>query len=242
MRFRPSAVAAAFAVSALLPVAARAQDAVEVRPGSSLLNASRIVARTDTFELRVEGGSPIQLVLRTAALGDTALLRVERMSFEGREIAVDSFAVRTRGLAPLFVESRGTSGGSRLTFPPGRVEGTYTPPDGEQRTIAETLSEPRFYANSLDLLLASLPLEAGRSFDLATWSPAGLDGVITVRVPRAETVQAVDGARCDAWRVETMDESGRTPVYWIERNTGALLGFSDAGMEIRIIRHGTCRR
>jgi hypothetical protein len=237
-------LAAALAASVLLPVAARAQDtaAVEVRPGSTLLDASRITARTDTFDLRMEGIGPIQLVISTAALADTALLRVERMSFEGREIGADSFAVRTPGLAPLFAESRGMMGSSRLTFPPGRAEGTYTPPDREERTIAETLSEPLFYANSLDLVLASLPLAAGRSFDLATWTPAGLNGVISVRVPRAEAVQAADGSRCDAWRVETVEETGRSPVYWIERSTGALLGYSTDGLEIRIARHAACRR
>jgi hypothetical protein len=236
-------LAAALAASVLLPVATRAQDTagVEVRPGSTLLDASRIAARTDTFAMRMEFG-PIQLVIRTAPLGDTALLRVERMSFEGREIGADSFAVRRSGLAPLFAESRGIMGTSRLTFPPGRAEGTYTPPDREERIIAETLSEPLFYANSMDLVLASLPLAAGRSFDLATWTPGGLNGVISVRVPRAEEVQIADGSRCDAWRVETVEETGRSPVYWIERSTGALLGYSADDTEIRIARLAACRR
>jgi hypothetical protein len=237
-------LAAALAASVLLPLAACAQDsaAVEVRPGSPLLDASRIAARTDTFQLRLEGGDPIQLVIRTAPLGDTAILRVERMSFDAREVGADSFAVRRAGLAPLFVESRGLMGNSRLAFPPGRAEGTYTPPDREERTISESLGEPLFYANSIDLVLASLPLAAGRAFDLATWSPAGLNGVISARVARAETVQAGDGARCDAWRVETVDESGGRPVYWIEQSTGSLLGYSSQGMDIRIVRHAACRR
>ncbi|HEX8675128.1 MAG TPA: hypothetical protein VF710_24725 [Longimicrobium sp.] len=236
-------LAATLAASVLLPLPACAQDppGVEVRPGSPLLDASRIAARTDTFAIRVEGADPIQLVIRTAALGDTALLRVERMSLKGRELSFDSFTVRIRGLAPLFAESRGEVA-ARLTFPPGRVEGSYTAADGAERKVSEALSAPAFHANSIDLVLASLPLAPGRSFDLATWTPAGLDGVISVRVARAETVQAGDGARCEAWRVETVDENGTESVYWVEQSTGSLLGYASNSMEIRIVRHASCRR
>ncbi|HEX8212451.1 MAG TPA: hypothetical protein VF584_19905 [Longimicrobium sp.] len=236
-------LAATLAASILLPFAACAQDsaAVEVPPGSPLLDASRIAARTDTFELRADGTDPIQLVITTTALGDTALLRVERMSFEGRELGVDSFAVRIRGLAPLFAENRSVEAVARLTFPPGRAEGSYTPASGAERRISEALSEPAFYANSIDLVLASLPLAPGRSFGLPTWTPGGRAGVVSTRVARAETVQAGDGARCEAWRVETVDGNGTESVYWVERSTGALLGFATDGMEIRIARHAACR-
>ncbi|HEY0152406.1 MAG TPA: hypothetical protein VGB92_10430 [Longimicrobium sp.] len=236
-------LAATLAASVLLPLAACAQDsaAVEVRPGSPLLDASRITARADTFVLQADGADPIQLVITTAALGDTALLRVERMSFEGNELGVDSFAVRIRGLAPLFAVNRSAEAVARLTFPPGRAEGSYTPAGGDKRTISEALSGPAFYANSIDLVLASLPLAAGRSFDLQTWTPGGRAGVVSARVARAETAQAGDGARCEAWRVETVDENGTESVYWVERSTGALLAFSSGGMEIRITRHAACR-
>lgn len=228
----------------LLPVAACAQDtaAVEVRPRSPLLDASRIAVRTDTFELRPNGTDPIQLVITTSALGDTALLRVERMSYEGNELGVDSFAVRIRGLAPLYAHNRSVMAVARMAFPPGRAEGSFTPREGAERAISEALSEPVFYANSIDLVLASLPLAAGRSFDLATWSPAGRAGVLTVRVARAETIEAGDGARCDAWRVEAVDEDGTESVYWIERGSGELLGYSTDDVELTIARHAACRR
>lgn len=237
-------LAATLAASMLLPLAAGAQDtaAVEVRPGSPLLAASRLAARTDTFELRPNGTDAIQLVITTAALGDSALLRVERLSYEGNELGVDSFAVRIRGLAPLFAVNRSAAAVARMTFPPGRAEGGFTPRDGAERAISEALSEPVFYANSVDLVLASLPLAAGRSFDLATWSPSGHAVMLTARVARAETMEAVDGARCQAWRVEAVDEDGTESVYWIEQGSGSLLGYSTDGMELTIVRHAACRR
>src|ERR1044071_9319455 len=121
MHVRQVLHAAILASSALLPFAACAQDtpAVEERPGSPLLNPSRIAARTDTFALRVEDEDPIELVIRTTALGDTALLRVERMNVDGSELNVDSFAVRRSTLAPLFAETRGALASRRLTFPSG---------------------------------------------------------------------------------------------------------------------------
>ena len=243
MSLRQLLAAATVAASVLLPFAARAQDTarVEVRPGSPLLDGSRIITRTDTFEVRVEGVDPVRLVVRTAALGDTALLRVERMSSGDTELGADSFVVRRATLAPLYGASRDVMASSRLTYPPGRVEGVYAPADGEERTVSERLSAPVFYSNSVDLVLASLPLEAGRSFDLATWTPAGLDGFISARVIGAEMVPTVQGARCTAWRVETENEDGAASVYWIEESTRSLLAFSAGWMQIRVLRHSACR-
>ena len=228
----------------LLPLTACAQDtpAVEVRPGSSLLNTSRIAPRTDTFELRVEDQDPIEMVVRTTPLGDTALLRVERMSVDGREINVDSFAVRRSTLAPLFAETRGALASSHLTFPPGRVEGTVTPRDDAERTVSEPLGAPAFYSNSVDMVLAALPLEAGRSFSLGMWAPSTSADDLQARVVRAETAPTADGGRCDAWRVESTDAEGGSSVYWLERGTHSLLAYSARGMQIRVAHHPACPR
>lgn len=244
MHVRPLLHAATLAASALLPFAARAQDttAVEVRPGNPLLNTSRIAARTDTFELRVEDQEPIELVIRTTAVGDTALLRVERMNVDGTELNVDSFAVRRSTLAPLFAETRGALASSRLTFPAGRVEGTVTPRDDAERTVSESLTAPTFYSNSVDMVLAALPLEAGRSFSLGMWAPSTSADDLQARVVRAETAFTADGGRCDAWRVESTDAEGQTSVYWLERGTHSLLAYSARGMEIRIAHHPGCPR
>ena len=243
MHLRGSILAATLAASVFLPFAARAQDEapVEVRPGSPLLDPSRIIMRTDTFELHVEGADSIWLVTRTAPLGDTALLHVERISSRDREFGADSFAVRRTTLAPLFAYGHDLFGSSRIAFPPGRAVGTYTPADGEKLTIREALSAPLFYASSAALVLASLPLEAGRSFDLWTWTPTGLNGIISARVVGAETVSTADGARCTAWRVETEDENGQASVYWIEETTRSLLAVSTSLMQTRIVHHGACR-
>lgn len=238
-RLIPAATLAAFV---LVPGAARAQDAVEVRPGSTILDPSRIAPRTDTFTVELEGVDEIQLVIRTATLGDTALLRVERLSFETRELDTDSFAVRRPTLAPLFIQSRGVSSSSRVVFPPGRAEGTFAPSDGAGQTISETLDAPLFYSNSIDLVLASLPLEAGRSFTLHMWSPRDLNDDVQARVVSRETVTMADGGRCGAWRVETTDGSGGASVYWFEERTHALLRYSTGGMQIRIVHHAACPR
>lgn len=232
---------AAGLLAATSPFAVCAQDtaAVEVRAGSPLLDASRVAARTDTFAVALGHGGVVQLVLHTAALGDTAFLRVERTSFEDHDLDVDSFAVRTSTLAPLYVESRGVSTSTHLTFPTGRVEGTHTLKNGEEQTIAQPLDAPVLYSNSVDLVLASLPLEAGRSFRLVMWSLRDPAEALDARVVRQETVPTVDGGQCDAWRVEVAQEDG-TRVYWLEKRTHAFLGYSSEVMQIRIVHHGAC--
>lgn len=242
MRLHLLIAAASVAASLLLPSPVRAQESagVEVRPGSALVDGARITARADTFQVSVDGVDPLRMVVRTAALGDTVLLRVERISIGDTELGADSFAVRTATLAPLHAHGRGIMGNGRLTYSPGRVTAVYTPEGGEERTISERLGAPVFYVNSVDMVLGSLPLRAGRSFELATWTPEGLDGVISAHVVGLETVPTVRGGRCSAWRVETKGENGDTSVYWMAESTRSLLAFSAGGMEIRILHHSAC--
>jgi hypothetical protein len=229
------ALATAFILLSFQALTGCARNAVErVHAGSPLLDGSRIVARTDTFSM-VNGAEPAgMMVMRTAALGDTALLRVERVTAPGGQLTdADSFAVRARTVEPLFSVA-GVSRGHSLRFHPGRVAGAA---DGTPVDVR--LDPPAFYANSTDLLLAALPLTEGRRFTLSLWNPFRGAHVMEVRVGRTEPVTTVDGGTCEVWRVET-DGPGGAAVYWVERRTRSLVAFAMGEFQIRILRHPEC--
>jgi hypothetical protein len=229
------ALATAFILLPFQALTGCARHAVErVHAGSPLLDGSRIAARTDTFSM-ANGAQPAgMMVMRTAALGDTALLRVERVTAPGGQLAdVDSFAVRARTVEPLFSVA-GVTRGHTLRFHPGRVTGAA---DGTPVDVR--LEAPAFYANSTDLLLAALPLAEGRRFTLSLWNPfRGAHGM-EVRVGRAEPVTTAEGGTCEAWRVET-EGPGGAAVYWVERRTRSLVAYAMGEFQIRILRHPEC--
>jgi len=237
---RPIHLAAAFL--AAVPLAARAQDtaAVAVHAGSPLVDARRVAMRTDSFEMRWGGGETAMLVIRTAALGDTALLRVERISAGPSVLSTDSFAARRPTLEPLYDDEQRASSHQHFTFNHGRVFGKTTGEGGDARPVSATLDPPAFYLNTSDLLLASLPLAQGRAFDVALWGAEKGAYTLHARVVRAETVPTLEGGRCEAWRVETRGE-GDDSVYWVERRSQSLLAYSSGELRLTIARHAACR-
>jgi hypothetical protein len=230
-------------IVAATPAVACAQGTapVEVHAGSALVDARRVAARTDTFAMAFHGGGSALLVIHTAALGDTALLRVERILVGGAEASTDSFAARRPTLEPLYDENRNAETTRHLTFPRGRVFGKTIPASGAARPVSATLDPPAFYANTSDLLLASLPLEAGKSFSVAMWSPDSGPYVLHARVARTETVPTLEGGRCEAWRIEATEPDGQHSVYWVERRSQALLAYTAGQVQLRITRHPACR-
>ncbi|MBV9108160.1 MAG: hypothetical protein JO306_01990, partial [Gemmatimonadetes bacterium] len=167
------------------------------------------------------------------------ILRVERIvTVTGVEVSVDSFAARRPMLQPVFDVSRHPNRTRMLFFSATGVTGKAEH-DGTRTPVNATLDPPAFYGNTADVLLASLPLEQGREFDVAMWDVDSGRWLLRLHPAVAETVRTVDGATCDAWRVDA-DEHEDTSTYWIERSTGALLAYRSGGLEIRIGHHAGC--
>lgn len=226
---------------ALLATPARAQAPVQVHAGDAMVNAARVTARTDTFALTTERTAAV-LIIRTAMAGSAAapaILRVERIvTVTGLEVSVDSFAARAPLLQPVFDVSRHPNRTRMLFFSATGVTGKVER-EGARTPVNATLDPPAFYGNSADLVLASLPLQQGREFDLAMWDADSGPWQLRLRPAVAKAVRTVDGATCDAWRVDA-DERGDRSTYWIERSTGALLAYRSGGLEIRIAHHAGC--
>jgi hypothetical protein len=212
-----------------------------VHAGDPVVNAARVTARTDTFALTTDRTAAV-LIIRTAMAGTAAaptILRVERIvTVRGVEVSVDSFAARRPMLQPVFDVSRHPTRARTLVFSATGVTGEMER-DGTVTPVNATLDPPAFYGNTADVLLASLPLEQGREFDVAMWDADSGPWHMRLHPAVAETVRTVDGGTCDAWRVDA-DEHGEPSTYCVERSTGALLAYRSGGLEIRIAHHASC--
>ncbi|HLL84127.1 MAG TPA: hypothetical protein VK420_15800, partial [Longimicrobium sp.] len=117
----------------------------------------------------------------------------------------------------------------------GRVRGRAARGD----TIDVAAGEPAFYSNSVDMVLAALPLAEGYEAGIRLSGGDAHDGVAPVRVTGQEEVATGDAGRCRAWRVEVGGD-GPAGTYWIGADDRALVRF-DGGGGGRILRRAGCR-
>jgi hypothetical protein len=189
----------------LILVAASLADAL--RPGTARVDASQLALGTDSLAVVVMNGSQARytglLTLRTTRLnqfGQRMILRSKTITgLDDRIISRDSFAVSAPTFEPLF---RITEEGERRMF------------DGNA-----------FYANSLDLLLAALPLEEEYTVQLALDTLGTTARVADVEVTGQEMVQTAAGETCEAWRVE-VTRGQVQDLYWIGTTPRRLLQYA----------------
>ncbi len=236
-RFRTLATAATL----LAAIPAACQSGLrQIGPGSAEVQAGEVRERADTLDLLMVQGGAAQatgmVVLRTApGEAQGVLLRVERVTDgDGSLVVLDSFTVDRGTLAPRTVHARGGTGTRTLRWEAGRVRGRGAQGD----TIDVAAGEPAFYANSVDMVLAALPLAEGYEAGVRFSGGDVQNGVTPVRVTGREEVATGDGGRCRAWRVE-VGGSGHAGTYWMGADDRALVRF-DGGGGVRILRRSGC--
>jgi len=155
--------------------------------------------------------SPVGIMVFTTQTGDGTLSRTERLEgLDGSLVNADSFALDARTLAPVY---RVVEGQERVTT-------------GEA-----------FHPNSIDVVLAALPLADGYSAELALESEGtDLAPTATVRVRGVEQASLPTGEVCPSWDVEVVigEERG---IYLIDQESRKLvryLSLSDGLMVNRI--------
>ena len=189
-----------------------------VRPGASSLDPARIAAGTDSFLVAVQQNGQLGivgvLVLSTRKDASGVLTRNERLeSLEGQSLQVDSFALDAATLAPIHQE---TDGGSAL------VLGTA------------------FHDNSVDVVLAALPLAPGFEAELILEREGGGEQTATARVTGTESVALVDGQTCPSWRVEVTAE-GEAGAYYIGKASHELMRYHSPSAGLLINRARGCK-
>lgn len=197
------------------------QGSDPLRPGTPVLEGARIAAGTDSLALVVVQDGEARMAgfmtLQTTREGAN-LVRAERLfGADGSTLHADSFAVDAATLAPRYQVSEG-------------------------RTRTFDAGAGAFYANSVDLVLGALPLAEGYEAQLVLTADEGeaeAETVAPLRVTGQETVRALDGGACAAWRV-AFEKDGAGSVYWISTQTGRLVQFVSPGDGLAFVRLRGC--
>lgn len=189
-----------------------------IRPGDPSLDPTRVHAGTDTLAVASIRGEQVGIVgvmfLQTSRAANDAISRKERVvDANGLEMSADSFALDANTFAPIY---RVLAGATRVD------------------------TSASFHPNSLDIVLAGLPLSDGFSAELALdTETTELPSTAQVRVLRAEDVKLVVGTSCPGWMVE-MTIGSKKSLYWIGRDSGALLQFVSPTEGIFVTRTRGC--
>jgi hypothetical protein len=236
--------------AALLSVTGVAQGQVStanaiVLPGSARLSPEHIRIGLDTFAVVAEREGQAQVVailmLRTDSMlveGRRLLLRTEVMEGGGgMVIHTDTFSLGLTDLIP--VRQRSWDGQTRqsLDFSRSDVHGKRTRA-GLDSIVTFATPEPAFYANSIDLVLAALPLTKGFSARLPLADASGVKTAQVV-VEDREEVSAADGTTCEAWRIRIRG-SGNQGTYWLGVADGRILIFDGGEGMLKIVRVRGC--
>lgn len=230
MRIRLLLRAVVLACACAAPLAAQGA----LRPGNAGLDAGRIAARQDTFEVFVANKPVGHVIVRTALErvdGRDAVVRTERMRV-GQLWNVDSMVLARPSLQPVLHRTSGFSD-LELDFGDGRVTGARD--DGPRRApVDEALDEPVFLAAAMDLVLGALPLWEGYAARLAMFDPEQGEVIVRVEVGALDTLET-PGGPVPAWRVRVRGTHFEG-TYWMAEGTQTLVQFVAADQSVRIIR------
>ena len=158
--------------------------------------------------------------------GDVVTVAMSAASASDPSVTVrDTVRVRWPTLEPLSHHrvSTGPDGGSAqsLRFDGGAVTGSTRSGDGEPQPLDLELREPVFGPRSVALVARALPLRAGYSATVPTFTAAERLGSTTLTVVGRQDVETAEGT-VSAWVVEEVHD-GPTRRYAVHPETRALL-------------------
>lgn len=193
----------------VVDIEGRPFDPAELNPtgGPVTLDRSQIVAHTDSFQALVQGNVYGGQLSKVEIAGDSIVYTESTTigPFQQRSVVVlnADLSMRSANQTGL-VQGQQTE--IHLTYANGRVKGTAMAPQqgGTPKQITvDTVAPPgTIDDNALGVLLAALPLEQGKSFNLTVFSSGeGASKVVTVKVAGVESV-TVPAGTFPAYRLE----------------------------------------
>jgi zinc protease len=193
----------------IVDIEGKPMDPADLNPkgGPVALDRSQIVARSDSFQALVQGNAFGAQTAKVDVSGDSI---VYSESTTIGPFQQQSRVVLNGDLSMRHTDQTGTVQGqhteTHLTYAGGRVKGTAMSPQpgGTPKTINvdTTIAAGTIDDNALGLLLAALPLEQGKTFNLNVFSTGeGTTKVVSVKVAAVENV-VVPAGNFPAYRLE----------------------------------------
>ncbi len=184
-------------------------DPAELNPkgGPVAFDRSQIVARSDSFQALVQGNVFGAQTAKVEVLGDsivyTEATTIGQFQQQSRVVLNGDLSMRHTDQTGM-VQGQHTE--IHLTYADGRVKGTAMSPQPggtpKSITVDTTIAAGTIDDNVLALLLAAMPLEAGKTFNLNVFSTGeGTTKVVSVKVAAVENV-GVPAGTFPAYRLE----------------------------------------
>jgi len=193
----------------LVDIAGRPIDPAELNPtgGPVALDRSQIVAHSDSFQALVQGTVYGEQISKVEISGDSIVYTEATIigPFQQRStVVLNADLTMRRTNQTGMVQGQQTE--IHLTYADGRVKGTAMAPQptGTPKTIAVDTTAPpgTIDDNALGVLLAALPLDQAKTFNLNVFSSGeGASKVVTVKVAGIENV-TVPAGTFPAYRLE----------------------------------------
>ncbi|MEM0962699.1 MAG: hypothetical protein AAGK21_09210 [Bacteroidota bacterium] len=199
---KPNAVLAALV--AALASAAAAQDAVRLSPGHPDLASVPIEDHVLAVYDGGPGGQLLGSVTRTVtALSDGTVGVLTDANAPRAGLTSRDSAVYRPDLTPLVIaHDRGIAGRGRMAITGTNVSGEHRTRDQRTSSFDIDLSEVPFDPTSMLLIARSLPLEAGYTATVPTFSPISRVRDVTLTVVGEENVTGIDGESRMAWVIQ----------------------------------------
>jgi hypothetical protein len=195
---------------------------VAVQPGA-------LFAAVDTmYTIDTESGDTTAVAvqtLRRASLHGEEVWEVEYLYAGARGSMADTTWFDTATLLPREQRRAGITRRIDVRFDPARIRlRRGAGPDGTPADSAEIpTDQPVFAGSLLDLVYRSLPLREGLTARIPFFIPERAEvWWADVSVPGTGVVRTRDGW-VDAWRVEARLQGSGLDVFWLDRDTRALL-------------------
>ena len=195
-----------------------------IRPGNKSLNTSQIPLGIDSLLILIPQNGHLykvgSLVLNTDLVDDNAeraLRRVEHATHDGTLVSADSFVVAQNTLLPLYQRSQDSKGTHKLDL--------------------RKMTKPEFYDNSMDLILASLPLSSGYKANLALIGE-NAELIADIQVVGKVSIKTVNGQKCNSWEIQ-VDVGEGSGTYWLSDRSRILVRYVTAAQNMIIAKiHG----
>jgi hypothetical protein len=197
----------------LVDTEGKPMDPAELNPtgGPVAFDRSQIVARSDSFEALVQGKVFGGQTAKVALAGDSIVYTESTVIGPPGAFQQQSTVVLNGDLSMRRTDQNSVIQGQRteihLVYAAGRVKGTSQspqPPGTTPRsiTVDTTVADGTIEDNALAVLLAALPLEQGKTFNLNVFSSGeGATKVVSVKVSGLENV-VVPAGTFPAYRLE----------------------------------------
>ncbi len=223
----------------LVDVEGKAMDPAELNPagGPVAFDRSQIVARSDSFQALVQGTVFGSQTGKVAIDGDSIVYTESLMLPQFQQ---QSTVVLNADLSPRRTDQTSLVQGQRteihLTYGGGRVKGTSQRPRPGSTptliTVDTTLAAGTIEDNALPVVLAALPLEQGKTFNLSVFSSGeGTTKVVSVKVAGTENV-VVPAGNFPAYRLELSGMQLPVVMHVTQQSPRRLVRIAPTGMPL----------